>query len=67
MDYQWEKQVDFGKWLLTICVDRVDEGLRSEKIEDIIQTTLLIKEKPSILPLEANRGLLFGGTWVETC
>lgn len=33
----------------------------------MIQNVVLRKEKPTIIPLETNKGLMFRDSWVEAC
>lgn len=59
--------MDMGKWALTICVERIDEDFSLLEIESKIQVALMRKEKPHIIPLVDNRGVVMGDSWAEAC
>lgn len=48
-----------------MCVERIDESLAWDLMEEMVNTTLLCKKATKIIPFVANRGIFMGDNWAE--
>lgn len=58
-------KADLENWVFCVCVERIDQDLLWEDIEDLVNTTLLRKNKAHIIPFAKNRGPFMGDNWAD--